>query len=189
MPAMRLLIDFFPIALFVVAYRMADIYAATGVLMAATVLQTGLLYAIERRVAAVQKATLALILIFGALTLSLHDERFIQWKPTVLYTALALVLLGSLWGAKRNLLHMMLGAQLKLPALVWQRLCVIWALYFLAMGALNAFVAVFYTLDQWVDFKIWGYAFPVVFIVGQGFYLAKYLKGDGPGHAANEDQS
>jgi len=54
---------------------------------------------------------------------------------------------------------------------------------------LNAFVAVFYTLDQWVDFKIWGYAFPVVFIVGQGFYLAKYLKGDGPGHAANEDQS
>jgi intracellular septation protein len=57
------------------------------------------------------------------------------------------------------------------------------------MGALNAFVAVFYTLDQWVDFKIWGYAFPVVFIVGQGFYLAKYLKGDGPGHAANEDQS
>ena len=93
---MRLLIDFFPIALFVVAYRMADIYAATGVLMAATVLQTGLLYAIERRVAAVQKATLALILIFGALTLSLHDERFIQWKPTVLYTALALVLLGAL---------------------------------------------------------------------------------------------
>ena len=77
MLAMRLLIDFFPIALFVVAYRMADIYAATGVLMAATVLQTGLLYAIERSVAAVKKATLALILICGALTHSLNYERFI----------------------------------------------------------------------------------------------------------------
>ena len=44
------------------------------------------------------------------------------------------------------------------------------------MGALNAFVATYYTLDQWVDFKIWGYAFPVVFIIGQGLYVAKYLK-------------
>ncbi|MEJ6763218.1 MAG: septation protein A [Comamonadaceae bacterium] len=173
---MRLLIDFFPIAFFVIAYRMADIYTATGVLMASTVLQTAVLYAMEKKVATVQKATLALILIFGGLTLSLHDERFIQWKPTVLYSALALVLLVALTLFKRNLLRMMLGAQLKLPAGVWDRLCLVWAVYFLAMGALNAFVATYYTLDQWVDFKIWGYAFPVVFIIGQGLYVAKYLK-------------
>ena len=81
---------------------MADIYTATGVLMASTVLQTAVLYAMEKKVATVQKATLALILIFGGLTLSLHDERFIQWKPTVLYSALALVLLVALTLFKRT---------------------------------------------------------------------------------------
>ena len=175
---MRLLLDFFPIAIFVVAYKLGDIYTATAALMAATVVQTALLYKLDGKLATVQKATLGLILVFGALTLVLHDQRFIQWKPTVLYGALATILAIALLVFKRNLLHLMLGAQLQLPTKVWYNLALIWAIYFAAMGALNAFVATYFTLDQWVDFKLWGYIFPVVFILGQGLYIAKYLRDD-----------
>jgi intracellular septation protein len=177
---MRLLLDFFPIALFVVAYKLGDIYAATAVLMAATALQTALIYKIDGKVATVQKATLGLIVVFGTLTLVLHDQRFIQWKPTVLYVALALLLAVALLVFKRYLLHLMLGTQLKLPTAVWHKLALMWAAYFLAMGVLNAVVAVYFTLDQWVEFKLWGYIFPVLFILGQGLYIAKYLRDEDP---------
>lgn len=173
---MRFLIDFFPIALFVGAYKLHDIYTATAVLMAATVLQTGIIYTLDKRLQTMQKVTLALVLVFGVLTLVLHDERFIKWKPTVLYFSMALVLAAALWVWKKNFLKIMLGSQLQLPDAVWGKLTAIWVGYFVFMGAINGYVAAYYSTEEWVNFKLWGYVFPVVFIVGQGLYIARYLK-------------
>ncbi|MFZ9440849.1 MAG: septation protein IspZ, partial [Hylemonella sp.] len=64
---MKLLIDFFPILLFFAAYKLQDIYVATAVLMAATVLQMGLIFWIDRKLQLMHKITLILILLFGAL--------------------------------------------------------------------------------------------------------------------------
>lgn len=177
---MRFLIDFFPIVLFVGAYKLYDIYVGTAVLMAATVLQTGLIYAIDRRLQTMQKVTLVLVLVFGVLTLVLQDDRFIKWKPTVLYASMALVLAAALWGWKKNLLQTLLSSQLRLPDAVWHRLTHIWIGYFVFMAALNGYVAAYYSTEAWVNFKLWGYAFPLVFIVGQGLYIARYLKDDSP---------
>ena len=176
---MRFLIDFFPIALFVAAYKLGDIYTATGVLMAATLLQTAIIYGIDRKLQTLQKVTLVLVIVFGALTLALHDERFIKWKPTVLYASMAIVLGAALWIWKKNFLQILLGTQLTLPESVWGRLTLIWIGYFLFMAGINAYVAAYYSTEDWVNFKLWGYAFPIVFIVGQGLYIAKYLKTDG----------
>ena len=173
---MRFLIDFFPILLFFGAYKLHDIYVGTAVLMAATVLQSGIIYMLDRRLQTMQKATLALVLVFGALTLGLHDERFIKWKPTVLYAGMALGLAAALWIWKKNLLQLLLGSQLRLPAAVWGRLTLAWILYFLFMATSNAYVAAYYSTETWMDFKLWGYIFPVLFIVGQGFYVAPHLK-------------
>jgi intracellular septation protein len=175
---MKFLIDFFPIGLFVAAYKLRDIYFATAVLMAATVVQSAVLYAMDRKLQALQKATLTLILVFGTLTLVLHDDRFIKWKPTVLYTLMALVLGLALWFWEKNFLKLMLGSQLPLPDKVWTRLTVAWVIYFLFMAASNAYVAALYSTETWVNFKLWGYAFPLVFILGQGVFIAKHLKVD-----------
>lgn len=175
---MKILIDFFPILLFFGAYKLYDIYAATAVLMAATVAQMALIYAIDRRLQTLHKVTLVLILVFGALTLGLHDERFIKWKPTVLYAAMAVALGVALWLMKKNFLKLMLGSQLQLPDRVWTRLNVAWIAYSLFMAALNGYVAAFYSTEAWVNFKLWGYAFPLAFIIGQGVYIARYIKTD-----------
>lgn len=173
---MKILIDFFPILLFFAAYKLQGIYVATAVLMVATVMQAGLIYALDRKLQMLHKATLLLVLTFGSLTLALHDERFIKWKPTVLYGAMGLGLAVALWGRRANFLKLLLGSQLSLPDAVWMRLNQVWVMYCLAMAALNAYVAAFFSTDAWVDFKLWGYVFPLVFILGQGLYIAPHLR-------------
>ena len=173
---MRQLLDFLPILLFFGAYKIYDIYVATGVIMLATLVQMTVLYKMDGSLQTIHKVTLALVLGFGAMTLGFQDERFIKIKPTVLYTFMASALAIGLWVYKKNFLKSMLGAQIKLPDMVWRNLTVAWVLYSLAMAALNAFVAYFYTTEQWVNFKIWGYVFPLIFIVAQGVYISKYLQ-------------
>jgi intracellular septation protein len=172
---MKILIDFFPILLFFGTYKFYDIYVATGVLMVATLAQTALIYAIDHKLQAMHKITLALILIFGTLTLVLHDERFIKWKPTVLYTAMAIALAISVWVMRKNFLKILLSSQIQLPDAVWMRLNQAWVIYCLFMASLNAYVAAFYSTEDWVNFKIWGYAIPLSFIIGQGIYIARHL--------------
>jgi len=175
---MKILIDFFPILLFFGAYKLHDIYVATAVLMVATMVQMGLIYAIDRRLQTIHKVTLVLILVFGSLTLGLQDERFIKWKPTVLYGAMALALAVAMWGMKKNILKLMLGSQLELPDGVWMRLNVAWIAYSLFMAVINGYVAGFYSTETWVNFKLWGYVFPLAFIVAQGVYVSRYLSTD-----------
>ncbi len=172
---MKILLDFLPILLFFGAFKLYDIYVATGVLMAATVVQMGVTYAMERKLQTMHKITLALVLGFGTLTLLLHDERFIKWKPTVLYAAMAIGLAFALWVLRKNFLKLLLGSQLELPEPVWQRLNLAWIVYCAFMALTNAYVAANFSTEAWVNFKLWGYAFPLAFIVGQGLYIARYL--------------
>ena len=173
---MKLILDFFPILLFFVSYKLSDIYTATAVLMAATTVQMALIYMRERSLQTMHKVTLVLVLGFGALTLGLHDERFIKWKPTVLYSAMALGLAVATWGLKKSPIKGLLGSQLELPDLVWARLNIAWVLYCAFMALANAYVAENFSTDEWMNFKLWGYVFPVTFILGQGIYIARHMQ-------------
>ena len=177
---MRVLLDFLPILLFFGAFKLQDIYFATAVLMAATVVQMGITYAMDRKLQSMHKITLVLVLVFGALTLSLHDDRFIKWKPTVLYSAIAIGLGIAVWVMKKNFLKLLMGSQLILPDRVWHRLNIAWILYSLLMALLNGYVAAYFSTEAWVSFKLWGYAFPLVFLIGQGLYISPHLKSDEP---------
>lgn len=172
---MKLLIDFFPILIFFVTYKLWGIYAATAAIMAATVLQTAWIWKTEKTLQTLHKLTLGLVLVFGALTLFLHDERFIKIKPTLLYTAMAVALWATMVFWRKNPLQVLLGQQLPLPDQVWHRLTWAWVFYGLFMAAINAYVAWQFSTDDWVNFKLWGYVFPLVFLLGQGLYLMKHL--------------
>jgi intracellular septation protein len=175
---MKILIDFFPLLFFFGAYKYYDIYVGTAVLMGATVLQMALIYGIDRKLQAMHKITLVLVLVFGALTLGLHDDRFIKWKPTVLYAAMSIALAVAVWVMRKNFLKMLLGSQLMLPDAIWHRLNIAWVIYTAFMAALNAYVVMNYSTEAWVSFKLWGYVFPLAFIVGQGLYIAPHIKAD-----------
>lgn len=171
-----MLIELLPILLFFVAHKLYGIYVATGVLMAATGLQTAYLYATEKKLSPMHQVSFWLVMVFGSLTLVLQDETFIKWKPTILYTSMALALIVAQYGFKKNILQIFLGKTIELPNPVWSRLVVTWIIYKLFMAALNAFVVLNYTTDEWVNFKLWGLVFPLAFLIGQGVYIAPYIK-------------
>ncbi len=180
---MKFLFDLFPVILFFVAFKFADIFVATGVAIAATVLQIGYVLARRRKVTNMQWASLVIIGLFGGATLLLRDETFIKWKPTVLYWLAGVSFLGGL-AFGRNLVKAVMSEGLELPEPVWFKLCIAWGLFFLFKGTLNLYVAYTYPTDFWVNFKLFGgMGLMLLFIIAQALWLSKYL----PDEAAKEE--
>ena len=173
---MKFLFDFFPVALFFVAIQIWDIFVATAVAIAGTVLQVGYLLARKKRVQPMLWASLAIIVVFGGATLALQDETFIKWKPTVLYWLFGAVLAASALGFRKNLVRAMLAEQVQLPDAIWARLNLSWVGFFAFMGAANLYVAFNYPTDLWVNFKLFGgMGLMLLFIVAQSLYLARHV--------------
>jgi intracellular septation protein len=176
---MKFLFDLFPIILFFIAFKFFDIYVATGVAMAATIAQ--IIYA-KIRHGKVEKMLIisgVLITVFGSATLFLKDPTFIQWKPTVLYWLFSVVLLGSQFIFKKNLMRNIMEKQITLPDNIWGKLNMAWAGLFAILGVVNLYVAFNYTQDFWVNFKLFGITgIMFVFIIAQTLMLAKYLPKD-----------
>jgi len=174
---MKFLFDIFPVVLFFIAFKIYDIYVATAVAMAATFLQIGWAWLRHRKVDNMLWISLAVIVVFGGATLLLQDETFIKWKPTVLYWLFAAVLAVATLAFKRNLIRVMMEAQVTLPEFVWGKLLASWIAFFALMGALNLIVAFNFSTDAWVNFKLFGgIGLMLVFIVLQGLMLARHIE-------------
>ena len=181
---MKLLLDFFPIILFFVAFKVWGIYAATGVAIVATVVQIVYLRMKTGKVEPMQWISLAVIVLFGGATLLAHDENFIKWKPTVLYWLMGAALLFGQVFLRKNFIKSLMGAQMQLPDSVWRTLNWTWTGFFAAMGLLNLWVAFTFDTDTWVNFKLFGgMGLMVVFVLAQAVFLSRHLKeshGDTP---------
>jgi len=173
---MKFLFDLFPVILFFAAFQLWDIYVATGVAIAASFAQIGWLALRGKKIDAMLWASLAIIVVFGGLTLLLRDKTFIQWKPTVLYWLFGAVLAGgALTG--RNLIKAMMSQQIRLPETVWARLNWSWVGFFAFMGAANLYVAYNYSESTWVSFKLFGgLGLMLLFVLAQGLVLARYVE-------------
>lgn len=174
---MKFLFDLFPVILFVSTYMLSgSIYVATAVIIPATLAQV--IYARVRhgKVDRMLWVSLVLIVVMGGLTLALQDKRFIMWKPTLLYWLFAAVLVLSPVVSKTNVIRSILGKELEAPERVWARLNLSWALFFLAMGGLNLYVAYRFSEALWVQFKLWGgMGLMLLFVLAQAAVLAKYV--------------
>ena len=180
---MKFLFDFFPVILFFVAFKFADIYTATAVAIGATVLQIGYMLVRGRKVTNMQWMGLAIIGLFGGATLLLHDETFIKWKPTVLYWLAGVVFLGGL-AFRTNLVKAVMGEGIELPEPIWTRLAIAWGVFFIFKGSLNLWVAYNFSTDTWVNFKLFGgMGLMLAFVIGQALWISRYLP-DEPAKAA-----
>jgi intracellular septation protein len=176
---MKLLFDFLPILLFFVAYKLTDIYVATGVLIGVTLAQVGWIWLRQRRVEKLPLFTAGLVLVLGSLTLILHDPVFVKWKPTVVNWLFALAFVGSRFIGRQTLLERMLGGQMELPARIWINLTFMWAIFFFVMGVANLYVAFTFDENTWVNFKLFGMlGLTLVFVLAQAAYMSRHLKTD-----------
>ena len=173
---MKFLFDLFPVALFFVAIQIWDIFVATAVAIGASILQVGFLLARRKKVQPMLWASLAIIVVFGGLTLYLRDKTFILWKPTVLYWLFGAVLAGGAL-AGRNLIRALLSEQMRLPEPIWVRLNWSWVGFFAFMGVANLYVAFNYSEKIWATFKLFGgMGLMFLFVIVQSLVLAKYMQ-------------
>lgn len=170
---MQLLFDFLPVIAFFVAYKLTDIFVATGVLIVAVIAQTGIQWVRHRKVSSMALVSGALVLVFGGLTLAVHDKAFIQWKVTIVNWLFAGAFLASNFIGERPLTERIMGESVTLERALWRRLSWAWIVFFLALGAINLYVAHNFPENVWVNFKLFGMlGLTLVFALAQGFWLA-----------------
>jgi intracellular septation protein len=203
---MKLLLDFLPIVLFFLAFKVAEsqpdaaaafasehlgflvsgglvgpkeapVLLATLVVIAATFLQIAWLLARGKKVDAMLWVSLGLVTVLGGATVWFHNETFIKWKPSVLYWVMGTAFWLSQALFRKNLLQALLGEQMQLPATVWRTLNLMWIGFFAFMGLANIYVAYSFSTDIWVNFKLFGgVGLMLLFTFAQGLYLSRHIK-------------
>ena len=138
------------------------IFVATAVFMVAVVAALAVSYALTRHLPVMPLVTAVIVLVFGSLTLVLHDELFIKLKPTIIYLLFGVVLLSGL-AAGKSLLGMVFDSVFHLTEEGWRKLTLRWALFFFALAILNEIVWRSQTTDVWVSFKVFGVV-PLTFL-------------------------
>ncbi|MHD0455875.1 septation protein A [Serratia marcescens] len=173
---MKQFLDFLPLIVFFAFYKLYDIYIASGALIVATALALVFTWVKYRKVEKMTLITFLMVLVFGTLTLVFHNDLFIKWKVTVIYALFALALLISQWVLKKPLVQRMLGKELTLPDKVWSNLNLAWAVFFLACGLANIYVAFWLPQSVWVNFKVFGLTvLTLVFTLLSGIYIYRHM--------------
>ncbi|MFK0685867.1 septation protein A [Ochrobactrum sp. BD67] len=145
------LIEHFP----VLASIGAPIFLATALFMAATVIALAISWSMTRTLPIMPLVSGIVVLVFGALTLWLHNDTFIKMKPTIVNTLFGVILLGGLFFGK-SLLGYVFDSAFRLDAEGWRKLTLRWGLFFIFLAVVNELVWRNFTTDAWVSFKVWG---------------------------------
>jgi intracellular septation protein len=177
-PIIKFALELGPLALFFIVYSRVGIFAATGILMASVLVTLTVSYAMLRRIPIMPLITAVIVLIFGSLTLVLHDETLIKIKPTALYILFGAALFVGLW-LNKPLLKILFDGALHVTDEGWRKLTWRWAFFFLALAVLNEIVWRTQTTDMWVKFKTFGFLpLTLLFALAQAPLMMKYESKD-----------
>jgi intracellular septation protein len=160
-PLLKLALDIGPLVLFFAANARLGIYAGTAVFMVAIVAALLVSYAMTRHWPIMPVVSAFIVLVFGGLTLALHDDTFIKLKPTIIYALFGAVLIGGYFFDK-PLLSIVFDSMFHIDEEGWRKLTVRWAVFFFALAVLNELIWRTQSTDFWVNFKLFGFV-PLTF--------------------------
>ncbi len=181
---MQIILEFFPLISFFVAYIYGDIYTALIVLMITTPIGLAIKYYRTRVLDKIYMWSTVMLLVLGSATLYFRNPYFLYWKPTVLYLALALAFLVSRWKAKEPLVKKLFGlsGELSLNQISdaqWQKLNLVWVAFWVFAAVLNTLVFMNFSEATWVNFKVFGMlGIQVLFLGSQIFWIASQINED-----------
>jgi intracellular septation protein len=153
---MQLILDFLPVAIWFVAYRLYGMYVATAAIIVAMAGVIGFQWWRHGKVSNMLLVSGALVAVLGGVTLLYRNPLFFQWKLTVADWLFAAAFLGSRFIGGKTLTERMLGHAIELEPAVWRELNMIWVLNFFITGALNIYVLYNFDESTWANFKVFG---------------------------------
>jgi len=163
-PLLKLVLDLGPLVLFFFANSHYGIFVATATFMVAVLAALAVSYGLTRHLPIMPVVTAIIVVVFGGLTLILHDATFIKVKPTIIYALFGAVLIGGLFFNK-PLLGVVFDSLFNLTEEGWRKLTLRWALFFLVLAVLNEVVWRNTSTNVWVDFKVFGVT-PLTLVFG-----------------------
>lgn len=173
---MQLFVDFFPLIIFFVVYKLTDIMWATAAIIVATLLALGIHWLRTRTINRMQLISGSLVAVFGGITLMLGDGIFIQWKPTIVYALFAIAFLASQFIGTKTIVERLMGEAIALQLADWRVLNVMWVVFFAVMAVLNLYVVYNFDEATWVNFKLFGtLALTILMIIMQAVWISRRL--------------
>jgi intracellular septation protein len=154
-PLFKLATELGPLVIFFIANAKANLFVATAAFMVAVIVALAVSYVVTKHVPLMAIVSGVIVLVFGTLTLVLHDETFIKIKPTIIYGLFGAILGGGLLFG-RSFIAVMFDQMFNLTPTGWRLLTFRWAMFFLAMAVLNEIIWRTQTTDFWVAFKAFG---------------------------------
>lgn len=161
-PLFKLATELGPLLVFFAANAKFDLFVATGAFMVAIVAALAASWLVVRHIPVMALVTLVVVMVFGTLTLVLHDETFIKMKPTIVYGLFATIL-GIGLVLNRSFLAIVFDQMFNLTPEGWRALTLRWTVFFVFMAVLNEAVWRTQSTDFWVNFKVFG-AIPITMI-------------------------
>ena len=169
---MQLLLDFFPLIAFFVAFVTFDLYVATATIIVATALQIAYQWFRHRKINKMLLISGVLVAVLGGITLALRNPVFLQWKLTVVNWLFAAGFLGSQLFGSKTFTERIMGHAVELEPAMWRQLNTLWVVNFAAIGALNLYVMYNFDLQVWVYFKTFGMiGLSLLMVVGQAIWI------------------
>jgi intracellular septation protein len=152
----KLVIELGPLIVFFAGNAIAGIYAGTAAFMVATLISLAAARLLHRKIPIMLLISGAIVLVFGGLTIFLHDDTFIKIKPTIVYSMFAVLLAAGLL-LKKPLLEILFGSAFALTEEGWRKLTIRWIIFFAAMALVNELIWRNFSTDTWVSFKVFGF--------------------------------
>lgn len=182
---MQMFYEILPVFLFFLAFKFYDIYIATIVGIVVTVAQVILTRIVSGKWDRKQLITMAVFLVFGSMTLYFHNPIFVKWKPTIVFWIFSVAIIITQFFTSKPLMQRMMEGAIEnshtIPARVWKRVNLMWAVFFVTMGIINLYVAYAYSNDAWVNFKFYGITSGLfLFSIIQTLFLFRHLSGKLP---------
>ncbi|MBY0282963.1 MAG: septation protein IspZ [Sphingomonas sp.] len=180
-PGLTMALDYGPLVVFFLAYKFTDVFVGTLIFMAAVTAAVIISKLLLGRVSPMLWLSAILVVGFGGLTLYLHDERFIQIKPTVIYGLLSALLFAGVLTGRPLLKYLLEAAYEGLSERGWMLLSRNWAFWFAAMAVANEVLRATLSFDAWLTAKVWGVTIAtLVFGAANVPMLMKHGLGDDP---------
>jgi intracellular septation protein len=155
-PGWSLALDYGPLIAFFIGYKFGGVFTGTGVFMVAIAIALAISKWWLGRVSPMLWLSAILVIGFGGLTIWLHDPKFIQLKPTIVYALLSGLLFAGLFMGRPLLKYVLEAGYDGLTDRGWMILSRNWAIFFAAMAVLNQVLVSMLDFGTWLTVKVWG---------------------------------